>query len=219
MPEPGWEGASCVPPPVLGRLPERVVLEFGRLKSPVWRAGRGQSGPAAGGTHPGASWLRPPAARSQVRQPAACHPGHAPPEPEGGPGGAAPSGRPQRLAPTAAQARWALGGWSQGARHGTGPRRRHPVQVRPTGTGSRGRGLSPPDRVLSGAGWRRSAWPRASSSCCCCSASTACSARATTGSPAGGLAGGAAGTCPVTTTATRRPRRRSCPWCCAGTSW
>lgn len=202
-----WGGASCAPPSPWG-----AALR-GWSWSPVQsREGRG------GGQQQGASWLRPPTARSQVHQSAACHPSHTPPEPKGGPGGAAPSGQPECLATAAARAWRALGGRPQGAGHDAGPRRRHPVQVRPGRGRPAGRAWARLTTALC-PGWRRSAWPLASSSCCCCSASTACSARATTGSRAAGLAGGAAETCPVMTTATRRPRRRLCPWCCAGTSW
>lgn len=138
--EQGWGtrarlGRSLLcPAPPLGRTAREGGRGVRQVESPVWRVGRGWRA-SSRGPLPRASWLRLPAAWSQVRQPAARHPGHAPPEPEGGPGGAAPSGRPQRLAPSAAQARWALGGWSQGARHGTGPQRRHPVQVRPARKG------------------------------------------------------------------------------------
>lgn len=87
------------------------------------------------------------------------------------------------------------------------------------GQGEASIGVHPAHTLLFRTGWPHLAWQRASSSCCCCSASTGCSARGTMGSPVVVRAGGGVESCPAMTMATRRLRRRSCRWCCEGTSW
>lgn len=121
MLELGWEelGSALPAPPMLGSL------------SPGGGLGVEPVEPAPMGSGEGSFCRHPADPPPQVHQPAARHPGHAASEPQRGPGGAAPPGRPQRLAPATARAGWALGGRPQGAGRGTGPRRRHPVQVRP----------------------------------------------------------------------------------------